>query len=49
MGSFKDRGGKATLNDAVGAVMDFLCVAGTTGQLGKFSFRGHRHNHDGEQ
>lgn len=42
MGSFKDRGGKAALNNTGGAVMDFLpletiilSVASTTGQLGK--------------
>lgn len=53
MGSVKDRRGKTSPNDTVGAMMDFLrleiiilSVASTTGQLGKFLFRGHRHNHD---
>lgn len=42
MGSVKDRGGKTTLNNTVGAMMDpltpetvILGVASTTGQLGK--------------
>lgn len=48
MGSFKDRGGKATLTDAIGAMMDLLILrimllstVGTTGLLW-----GCRHSHD---
>ena len=52
MGSFKDRGGKTTLSDTVGAMMDFLrletvilSVAIIIGQLDNFLFGGHRHNY----
>lgn len=52
MGSFKDRGGKTTLSDTVGAIMGFLrfemlilSAAVIIGQLGNFLFRGHRLYH----
>lgn len=50
MGSSKDRGGKATLNDSIGTTVDFLRletlilhVVNTTGQFGKVLFRGNWH------